>query len=1041
MLRNVKRAGLFLALLACLPSALQAQYFGRQKVQYQDFDWWVISTPHFDVHYYPDEVAATEDMARMAERWYARLSREFQHEFKKKPLILYADHPDFQQTNVISEELNEGTGGVTEGIRSRVIMPMTGVYRDNDHVLGHELVHVFQYDLAASASGAGGAGMNGMQRLPLWLVEGMAEYLSLGRDDPLTAMWLRDAALRGDLPTLDQLTRDTRYFPYRYGQALWAYIAGRWGDRSVTELFRYATRSGWEPALQRVLGLNSDQLSQQWITSIRSTYLPIIAGRQRPQDSGERVLYKDEVGAFNLSPVISPDGRFVAYFTRAGLFSIDLYVADAKTGQVVKKLTSPNRNPHFDALSFISSAGTWSPDGQKFAFAVFAEGDMELAILDVNSASIEHNIHMPKIGAIANPAWSPDGTRIAFTGMWGGVSDLYVLDVKSGAVEQLTNDKYADLQPAWSPDGRTIAFSTDRGPLTDFDKLVFGPMNIGMIDVGTKDVRVLTLFTRGKHINPQYSPDGHDLYFISDHDGFSDLYRTELATGAIYQITRLATGVSGITTLSPAMSVAQRSGRVMFSVFEKTGYNVYGLDPERARGEQVQVGPEAPRLIAELLPPIEATGGGLVAEYLSDPITGLPPSATTFAKADYKPKLMLDFLGQPSFGVGASRFGPALSGGVSAYFSDMLGNHQLGAAVQAQGSVKDIGGQVFYRNSAHRWNWATAAGHIPYLTGRTYVAQDQTGNQLVSQYLERVYVDQLQGFAYRPFSQTRRLELSGGFTRLAFNRELREFVVSPAGQVLDERRTNDLANSPTPMNFFESAVALVGDNANFGFTSPVVGQRYRFEISPTFGTLQYETALADYRKYLFAQPITFAFRAMHYGRYGPGGSSDRLTPLFLGYETFVRGYSVESFDATECSSPSTFSSAVSECPEFDRLIGSRIAVANFEIRIPLFGVPGLGLINMPFLPTEISPFLDAGLAWWGKDAQLRGATDGLATITPQRPRLAFDRTTPDRVPVVSTGISARFNILGYLILEAYYAIPFQRPNKGPHFGFQISPGW
>lgn len=1032
MFRHLMGASLLFAVFASLPDTLHAQYFGRQKVQYEDFDWWVMKTQHFDVHYYPEEQQVTQDASRMAERWYSRLSRAFQHEFKKKPLILYADHPDFQQTNVISGQLSEGTGGVTESIRTRVIMPYTGIYRDNDHVLGHEMVHVFQYDIASSPSGGGLAGMS---RLPLWLVEGMAEYLSLGRQDAHTAMWMRDAALRGDLPTIDQLTRDSRYFPYRYGQGLWAYIAGRWGDRSVTELYRFATRTGWDVALQRVLGLNSEQLSQQWIAAIRAQYLPLIAGRQRPQDAGDRVLYDDEIGAFNLSPVVSPDGRYVAYFTRKGLFSIDLYIADARTGETVKKLTSPNRTPHFDALSFISSAGTWSPDGQKFAFAVFAEGDMELALLDVSSADVERRIQLENVGAIANPAWSPDGGRIAISGMKGGVSDLYVVDVASGTAEQLTNDRNADLQPAWSPDGRSIAFATDRGPGTDFETLTFGPMNLAVMDVGTREVRVLSPFAGAKHINPQYSPSGRELYFIADREGFSDLYRMDLASGTVYQVTRLATGVSGITALSPALSVAQRSGRVMFSVFENTGYNVYGLDSERAVGTRVETGPEAPVVAAAILPPVEAFGTGLVAEYLADPNTGLVPITTQFARQDYRPKLMLDFLGQPSFGVGATRFGPALSGGVSAYFSDMLGDHQLGAAVQAQGTLKDVGGQAFYRNSEHRWNWAVSAGHIPYLSGRTFVSGDGTGNQVVEQLLERVYVDQLVGFAYRPFSQTRRIEFSAGFTRLAFNRELRSYLISPGGQIIDEIHEDDLEGTPDPLNFFESAVSLVGDNTNFGFTSPVVGQRYRFEVSPTFGTLQYQTALGDYRKYVFAQPVSFAFRAMHYGRYGKDGDSQRMTPLFLGYETFVRGYAVESFDAAECTRPSTFEGQSSGCPEFDRLIGSRLAVANFEIRVPLFGVPGFGLINMPFLPTEIAPFIDAGLAWWGKDAETSPG------VTAARPRLAFDTDTPDRVPVVSAGISARMNILGYLVLEAYYAKPFQRPNKDWHFGFNIAPGW
>ena len=110
---------------------------------------------------------------------------------------------------------------------------------------------------------------------------------------------------------------------------------------------------------------------------------------------------------------------------------------------------------------------------------------------------------------------------------------------------------------------------------------------------------------------------------------------------------------------------------------------------------------------------------------------------------------------------------------------------------------------------------------------------------------------------------------------------------------------------------------------------------------------------------------------------------------------------------------------------FERLFGSRIAVANIELRIPLLGVSELGLINFPFLPLEVSPFFDVGLAWSGDES----------------PTLEFARRTDERVPVFSTGVSSRANILGYVILEAYYAYPFQRPDKGWHWGFSLSPGW
>jgi outer membrane protein assembly factor BamA len=231
------------------------------------------------------------------------------------------------------------------------------------------------------------------------------------------------------------------------------------------------------------------------------------------------------------------------------------------------------------------------------------------------------------------------------------------------------------------------------------------------------------------------------------------------------------------------------------------------------------------------------------------------------------------------------------------------------------------------------------------------------------------------------------------------------------------------------MHFVEASVALVGDNSYFGLTSPVAGQRWRGEISPTLGSLQFGTLLADYRRYIFMRPLTLAFRGMHYGRYGKdsdGLDSDGrllLSPINVGYEPLIRGYARESFENSECRAVNP--EIQNACPAFDRLEGSRIALANIELRIPLLGVSELGLINFPLLPLEVSPFFDAGVAWTGD----------------QSPELEFSRRTDARVPVFSTGLSARANILGYVILEAYYAYPFQRPDKGWHWGFNLAPGW
>lgn len=1023
---------ILLAVLAVLITApAQAQYFGRQKVQYEDFDWRILHADHFNIYHYPGTETITQDAARMSERWYTRLSFAFQHEFDKKPLIFYADHPDFQQTNVVGEMISEGIGGYTEGLKNRVIMPWTGVYAENDHVLGHELVHVFQYDVAQT----GPNGLGGLSTLPGWLVEGMAEYLSLGRIDANTAMWLRDAALRGELPTIEQLGRDARFFPYRYGQALWAYIAGRWGDRAVAELFRFSTRAGWNVALERVLGVTSEQISQEWIESIRTAYLPAIQGRQRPEDAGTPVLSEDELGAMYLSPSVSPDGQYVAFFGREAIFTVDLYLADARTGEVVRQLASPQNSPHFDALSFLQTAGAWSPDGQLFAYVTFEEGDNRIEIVNVRNGDVVQRVKPEGVGAISSPTWSPDGRTLAFSGMMGGLGDLFLMDLESGAVRQLTQDRFSNLHPAWSPDGRTIAYSTDETGETDFERLIFGEQGLALIDVTTGEKRALDLFESVKHINPQFSPDGRSLYFVANPEGFSDIYRLDLATNELYQITRIATGVSGITALSPAISVATQSGRMMFSVFINSGQHIYGLEPDRLTGTPVTRAAN-PTSVAAVLPPVEAVGDGLVFDYLHDPLRGLPPANIAYGGddqttglfyelSDYDPSLALDFIGPPSFGLGVSNYGTGLMGGVSAYFSDMLGDHQLGVALQAQGELKDVGGQAMYLNSGSRWNYGALVGHIPYLSGFTQLLRGPGGEQIVQQQRERVYVSQGQLLTRYPFSTTRRFEASVGYTRYAFDREIWQIAYDQFGNQISDLERQDLP-SPDPLNFFEASAAFVGDNSYFGFTSPVSGSRFRFEVSPTIGTLNYTTALADYRRYFLKQPFTFAMRGIHVGRYGSGASGISednqriMSELFLGWETLVRGYSQESFRLTECKPTEG-----SPCPVYNRLSGTRIAVANFEMRIPLLGFSEFGLIEFPYAPLEVAPFFDAGLAWRSGDA----------------PVFEFARESTERVPVFSTGLSARLNVLGYMVLEAYYAYPFQRPDEGWHVGFVMSPGW
>jgi hypothetical protein len=1009
-----------LSALTTLPAAAAAQQFGRNKVQYERFDWRVMATPKFDIHFYPAESLAAGDAARMAERWYVRLAPALRDTFDRRSLIFYANSPDFQQSNVVSGEIGQGTGGVTESLRGRVIMPFQNTYAETDHVLGHELVHVFQYNIAFGGADAG-RNAPGMNSIPLWVIEGMAEYLSVGREDALTAMWLRDAVRRDDIPTLRQLSTDPRYFPYRYGQAFWAWFAGMFGDPAVERVYRTALRQGWEQGLRTVTGESSDSLSAAWARDLEAYFTPLMVGRAGPDSVGASIIgQSDDEGDQNFSPAVSPDGRYVAFFSTRDLFGYSLLVAETATGRVVKRLATPASDPHFDALSFISSAGSWSPDGRQLAYVAYAQGDEEIEIFDLASGDVVRRIRARGVESISDPSWSPDGTRLAFSGNVGGVADLYVVELASGELRQLTRGRAAELQPTWTPDSRSIVYVTDGGPGFDEARLTFGNMRLAQLDVATGQSRLLPGLAAGKHINPQFSPDGQSLYFINDQDGFPDIYRLAVGTGQIFRVTRVATGVAGITRLSPALSVASQNGRLVFAVFNESGYRLRGLTPAEAQGTPAETGQVA--RAAALLPPAEVRGG-FVTRYLNDPATGLPGPTAEYAVTEYDPDISLDYIGVPQAGVQVGGpFGTGVSGAAAAYFADELNNQTVGVSVLAQGSLKDIGGQAFYLNQEQRLNWFAGLGRTPMLGLGSRIYGDEFQGQPVDVYeqiLQRAYFDELSAGLQYPLSTTRRLELSGGLQRISYDFDYERLYLIGNSVVGEDRGSFD---SPPAVTFGQVTSAFVGDYSFFGFTSPVAGGRYRFEAGTTFGSFSYQTAYADYRRYFFMRPVTLAFRGLHYGRYGNGAEDQRLTDLFLGYPTFIRGYEQGSFNLNECTGAAQGSST---CPEFDRLVGSRMAVLNAEVRVPLLGTPEFGLINMPFLPTELSFFADAGVAW-SRDAQ---------------PDIRFDRETPDRVPVVSAGASARVNVLGYLVVEFYYALPFQRPQRNGVFGFHLAPGW
>ncbi|HEY8537205.1 MAG TPA: hypothetical protein VIL25_12165, partial [Vicinamibacterales bacterium] len=859
-----------------LSSGASAQYFGANKVRYESFDFKVLETEHFDIYHYDKEADAVRDAARMAERWYTRLSAVLDHELSsRQPLILYASHPHFQQTNVVQGMIGEGTGGLTEALRRRIVLPFAASGADTDHVIGHELVHAFQFDIAFNTRTRG-------LHLPLWFVEGMAEYLSIGPFDPHTAMWLRDAMLNENLPRISQLS-NPRYFPYRYGHALWSYLAGRWGDRIVGDAYRLAVSGDPIDVIEQLTGIEEEELSKQWHEAIREAYGGIVEARRPPLEAGRPLNPDQDEDEITVAPALSPDGKRMMILSSRSRFSIDLYLVETDTGRVIRRLSRSATDPHLDSLQFINAAGSWDGTGRRFVFSSIQRGQPHITVVDVERGDTVHDVRLEELDEIFHPALSPDGSAVAFSAIQGGMTDLYLYEFESGSLTRLTRDLMSDQQPAWSPDGRRIAFATERFS-SDPKSLTFGPLQLAIIDRDTREIRPVPLpaaFRDVKQMNPQWGPDGRTLYFIGAPQGVSDVFRLNLESGEVVPVTRLATGATGITASSPALSVASKSGRLAMSVLWRNGYQVVLLD------EALPVeSPTHTLTEAATLPPVQRDQGQ-VAQVLENRTAGLP-APQEFPIQPYRPRLGLEYVGQPSIGVGADAFGTYFGGGVSFLWSDLLGDHLLGATAQIQGDIRDFSGQLAYLNRKSRLGWGGIAEQLSYRSGFiTQRLEPVDGRPAIIDEITqfRQYYRQVSGIMEYPFSRAQRFEFSGGLRSIGVSAErISQAFDLATGQFLGERR-EDLPGLDT-VNMAEGAAALVFDTSIFGPTSPLLGRRYRLEAAQTVGGLTFTSLLADFRQYLMpVRPLTLAGRGVVVGRMGRDIDDPRLTPLFLGYPT------------------------------------------------------------------------------------------------------------------------------------------------------------
>jgi Tol biopolymer transport system component len=995
-----------------------AQYFGRNKPGYSSFRFDVLQTPAFEIYHYMKNDSLLKTVSGWSEEWFAIHQQVFRDTFERRnPLIFYNNHADFQQTNAVSSLIGTGTGGITEGMKNRVIMPVALTLAQTDHTLGHELVHAFQFNMFTKSDTTGNYSLS---NIPLWMIEGMAEYFSLGSVDPNTAMWMRDALLNKDFPTLKKLTTDSRYFPYRYGQAFWAMVGKTWGDTTIIPLFRKTARYGFSKAADTILGMNEETLSGLWASAMEVYYKPYLEA-DADELAGRRVITDENGGRINISPAISPDGKYIAFFSEKNIFTLDLFIADAASGKIISKVSGAAART-YDDFNYVESGGSWSPDGRKFVFVLFSDGINKLAFVDTKRGKITREVAMKGVPALSNPSWSPDGRKIVFSGSAEGITDLYLYDIMSGEIEQLTDDFTSNIHPSWSADGRKIVFSQEK--LNDAGHRKFS-FTLAILDMKTREVSEIDIFDGAYNMNPAFSYDDRHIFFLSDADGFRNMYKYEIGTGQLLRLTSYMTGVSGITPYSPAMSWSRDGDKTAYNYYIKNSYHIVVADvddfkPAEADGSVIS-------LEAGTLPPLDHAAVNLVdsALYSRKVVEPLPDDSVKHLP--YKPRFKLDYISNnASVGVSTGIYRNNLGGSINMIFSDMIGDNQLYSSLSLNGEIYDFAGQAAYISQKGRIKWGTAVSHIPYRAGTMSYIRDSIildeekvpVDVLQLDYI-RMFEDNITLYASLPFSQIRRIEATASASWYYYRIDRFNYYYLLNGYNVGG--TREKMPAPEGSRYQQLSFAYVKDNSMFGMTAPMHGGRARFQVDKYFGATEVFTRLIDYRQYMYLKPVTLAFRLYNYGMYGKVTDENVLQPLYIGYPWLIRGYENISYNTGD--TPGLTSLNLS------RLNGTRMAVANAELRFPFTGPERLALIKSKWILTDLNLFFDAGMAWYRGDKIIFNYRDTHAADN-------------EKFPLYSTGLSVRINLLGYLVLEPYYAFPLQNGGfRNGVFGLNFLPGW
>jgi len=499
--------------------------FGKNRVQFDTFEWYYFRYQKFDTYFYAGSKDIALETATLANKHLADIENFFEHQLNQRIVfVIYQNLSDFRQSNI---GLNTGDqtyniGGVTKVIDNTAFLYIEGDQSTLEEQIKAAIANIVLNEMLYGVDIKNKIANNTLITMPEWYLKGLVAYISKDWDTK-TDNDVKRGILSNDFENFNQLTGKDAEIA---GHAIWNYIAFTYGPQVIPNIV-YLTRvtKNLESGFLYVLGNSLSMLQLSWNNFYRMQYQSFDLNTDTPE--GKDLLKKNRRNVEYYQLQFSENANSVAWVeNKFGKYWIKIKNLDTgKTSTVFKR-----EHKLEQITDFTYPVVRWHPTGKMLGFVIEKEGEIYYTTYNLETKEIKE-IEMSALEKMSSFDYSNDGLKLVLSGFNNGQSDLFIFNIAANTLSNITQDNADDYNPLYINKSNQIIFSSKRdSEATGTRRNNIVPTqkynDIYVYDVKSKTLKRITESNLCSETQPGFV--NKSYIYLSDANGVNNIYSAKI---------------------------------------------------------------------------------------------------------------------------------------------------------------------------------------------------------------------------------------------------------------------------------------------------------------------------------------------------------------------------------------------------------------------------------------------------------------------------------------------------------------------------------